>query len=118
MPGGGLFCPQKSRLLMSRADGRTCVYRRREERYAPKCAKQVDRFDGGTVMMWEGIHHGGRTCLVHVVGALMGFRHRDEILHNHVIPHIYVNGGMFQHYNSRPNVTRVSHTYAYIHVSG
>ena len=105
----------ESRFLLSRADGRTRVYRRRGERYAPNCVQQVDRFGGGSVMVWAGIHHGGRTALVHVAGTLTGIRYRDEILQHHVIPHMNVNGGMFQHDNARPHVARVNQEFLQRH---
>ena len=70
-------------------------------------AQEVDRFGGGSVMVWAGIHHGCRTAFVHVAGALTGIRYRDEILHHHVIPHMNVNGGIFQYDSARPHVARV-----------
>lgn len=97
----------ESRFLLRRTDGRVRVYRRRGERFAPNCVQQGDRFGGGSVMVWAGIHHAGRTPLVHVAGALTGIRYRDEILQPHVIPHINANGGLFQHDNARPHVARV-----------
>ena len=36
----------------------------------PNNMQQVDRFDGGCVMVWTGINHGGRTVLVHMVQVL------------------------------------------------
>ena len=59
------------------------------------------------VVSWCGIHSGGRTVLVHAVGALTGFRYQDEILQHHVIPHLNVSGRMFQIDNDRPHVARV-----------
>ena len=97
----------ESRFLLRRADGRARVYRRRNERYARNCVQQADRFGGGSVMVWGGIHHGGRTALVRVEGALTAVRYRDEILTPHVVPHVNVHGGLFQHDNARPHVARV-----------
>ena len=49
------------------------------------------------LVVGAGIHHGGRTALVHVAGAQTGMRCRYGILQHHVIPHIVnVDGGMFQ----------------------
>ena len=61
-------------------------------------------FGGVSVMVWAGIHRGGRTAPVRMAGALTGNRHRDEILKHHVIAH------MFQHDSAkrraaRPNIT-------------
>ncbi|XP_041357479.1 glutaredoxin domain-containing cysteine-rich protein CG12206-like [Gigantopelta aegis] len=66
-------------------------------------------------MVWAGIHHGGRTALVHVAGALTDIRYRYEVLQHHVIPHMNVNGGMFQHDNARPHVARVSQKFLQRH---
>ena len=52
--------------------------------------------------MWSGIQHGGRTALVHVAVKVTSISYRDDILQYHVIPHINVNDGMFQHDNARP----------------
>ena len=50
----------------------------------------------GNVMLQKvfrcGIHHGGRTVLVYVVGALMGISYRDNLLQHHVILHVNFNG--------------------------
>lgn len=97
----------ESRFLLTRADGRARVYRRRGERYAPNCVQQVVPFGGGSVMVWAGIHHGGRTPLVHVAGALTGVRYRDLILQPYVLPHVNVHGGQFQQDNARPHIARV-----------
>lgn len=97
----------ESRFLLKRNDGRARVYRRRGERYAANCVQEVDRFGGGSVMVWAGIRHDGRTALVHVAGTLNAIRYRDEILQRHVLPFMNVNGGVFQQDNARPHVARV-----------
>jgi len=45
-------------------DGRTCVYRRRGERYADACVVKTDQCGGGSVMIWAGIsfHVKKTTC--------------------------------------------------------
>ena len=101
----------RSRLFLSRAGGCTRVYRRREERYAPNCVQEVAKCDDGSVMVWTGIHHGRRTTLVHVVGALTCIIYRDEIMQHHVIPHMNVNDGMFQHDNAISHGARISHVF-------
>ena len=97
----------ESRFMLRRADGRVRVYRRRNERFSANCVQECDRFGGGSVMVWGGIHYGGRTALVQVAGALTGVRYRDEILQRHVVPLLNVNGGIFQHDNARPHIARV-----------
>ncbi|XP_046573290.1 uncharacterized protein LOC124281311 [Haliotis rubra] len=56
------------------------IYRRRNERYARQCVREVDRHGGEGVMMWAGISVNDRTELVHVQGNLNAVRYRDEIL--------------------------------------
>ena len=87
VPGGGQFSDE-CRFLLPRADGRTRVY------VMLQTTRKVDRFGGGSVMLWARIHHGGRTTIVHVAGALTGIRYRDDIMQHHVIPHISFNCGI------------------------
>jgi hypothetical protein len=42
-------------------DGRYRVYLRRGERFTDQCVYESDRFGGGSVMVWTGICHDGRT---------------------------------------------------------
>lgn len=63
--------------------------------------------NGGSIMVWGGITHGGRTALVHIDGTLTGVRFRDEILQGHFVPFMNANGGVFQHNNARPHVARI-----------
>ena len=42
---------------MQTRDGRTCVYRCRNERFASNCILEVDNFGGGSVMMWGAISY-------------------------------------------------------------
>ena len=60
----------ESRFLLQRHDGRQRVYRRRNERFANNCVAEVDRFGGGSVMMWGAISYTGRSELVLVQGNL------------------------------------------------
>ena len=41
---------------------------------------------GGSVMVWAGIHHDGRTALVRVNGALSDQIYQDEILQHRDVP--------------------------------
>lgn len=45
----------ESRFILQRADGQTRVHRRRRERNAGVFIVDRDRFDGGSVMVWEGL---------------------------------------------------------------
>ena len=46
-----IWFSDESRYLLQRHDGRQRVYRRKNERYAPNCVRQVDHFGGWSVMM-------------------------------------------------------------------
>ena len=39
------------------------VYRKRGEHFTNQCVYESDRFGGGSVMVWVGICHDGRTQL-------------------------------------------------------
>uniref|UniRef100_A0AAZ3PI57 Transposase Tc1-like domain-containing protein n=1 Tax=Oncorhynchus tshawytscha TaxID=74940 RepID=A0AAZ3PI57_ONCTS len=55
----------ESRFCLTMGDGRICVYRRRNERYAEACTLEQDRFGGGgSVMVWGGVSQHHRTELV------------------------------------------------------
>lgn len=75
----------ESRFLLHRADGRARVHRRLHERFAANCVQEVDRFGGGSVMMWAAISRTARTGLVHVNGTLTAQRYCDEILQPHTL---------------------------------
>ena len=60
---------------------------------------------GGSVMVWAGIHHDGRTALVRVNGALSDQIYQDEILQHHIIPLINVTGCTHQFDSVRPHCT-------------
>ena len=64
--------------------------------------QEVDRFGGGSVMMWAVISHTGKTALVHIPWNLTAQRYCDEILQPHALPLMQQNGARFQHDNSRP----------------
>jgi hypothetical protein len=98
----------ESRFLLKRGDGRGRVYRRRNERFVNNCIQEVDRFGGGSVMMWAAISHTGKTALVHIPGNLTAQRYCDEILQPHVLPLMQQNNARFQHENARPNTARIS----------
>ena len=60
----------ESRFTLEKADGRVRVYRRVGERYSDACVTEVDRFRRGSVMVWGGINHQGKTDLVVIRGNL------------------------------------------------
>ena len=101
----------ESRFLLRRHDGRCRVYRRRNERFAANCVREVDRFGGGSVMMWAAISYTGRTNSVHVQGNLTAQRYIDAILQPHVVPVMANANAVYQHDNARPHTARLTTAY-------
>ena len=89
--------------MLQHRDGRIRVYRRKNERFANNCVVEVNRFGGGSVMMWGAITYNRRTPLVLVPGNLTAQRYRDEILQPHLLPAINTQTEVFQHDNARPH---------------
>jgi hypothetical protein len=46
------------------------VYRKHGERFTDQCVYETDRFGSGSVMVWAGIWHDGRTQLKIIQGTL------------------------------------------------
>ena len=66
------------------------------ERFAPVCVAEHDRFGGGSVMVWAGISALGKTDL-HVIddGTLTALRYVKEILDVYVRPYAGTVGESF-----------------------
>lgn len=63
---------------------------------------------GGSVMVWVGISHSGKTDLIIVNGNLTALRYLNDIVQPHVIPYTNGNGNhLFQQDNARPHVAYV-----------
>ena len=90
--------------MLFRADGRSRIYRRHNERYATKYILEHDRFGSDIGMVWAGIHHDGSSVSVDVNGAS---RSTGIRLQHHIVPLIKVTGGVFQQDNARPHTARV-----------
>ena len=60
--------------------------RRRGEPFTDQRVYKSDRFGGGSVMVWSGICHEGRTQLKIVQGTLNAVNYRDDILDPIVVP--------------------------------
>lgn len=101
----------ESRFTLKFADGRIRVWRRKNERYHASTVMQKDMFGGGSLMVWGGIHYGGKTNLMIVRGTLNARRYCDNILTPVVLP-FYVqrnhNGFHFQQDNARPHTARLT----------
>ena len=79
------------RFCLQGIDRRSRVYRRGKERFSDACVREVDRFVGGSVMVWGDISFNSRTPLIIVNRNLTGQRYRDEILVPVVVPYFNVN---------------------------
>jgi hypothetical protein len=92
----------ESRFMLQKRDGRTRVYRRRNERFARNCVLEVDNLGGGSVMMWGAISYARKTQLVHIPVKLNAALYRDEVLTPHMLPAMNLCKEVFQHDNARP----------------
>ena len=98
----------ESRFLLQRRDGRQRVYRRDNERFAPNCVRQVDRFGGGSVMVWGAMSYNHRSDLVIIRGNLTAQRYINDVLQPHLLPIINHQRELFQHDNARPHTARAT----------
>ena len=69
----------ESRFILYHSDGRVRVRRRQGERMIDACVQPNDGNRGPSVMVWGAIHHGGRSELVVVDGAMN--RHEPASVH-------------------------------------
>ena len=75
-----------------------------------QCVYESDRFGGGSVMVWAGICHDGRTQLKIVQVTLNAVKYRDDILDPiALLPFLQQRNfeHLFQHDNARCHVARV-----------
>ena len=100
----------ESRFSLEHADGRTRVFHHTGERYADACVVEADRFRVGSVMVWGGISHNGKTQLVTVNGTLNAQKYRDDNLAPVVLPFMQAGNGVtiLQQDNARPNTARAT----------
>jgi transposase len=103
-----IWFSDESRFLLQKRNGRTRVYRRRNERFSSYCVQEVDSFGGGSVMMWVAISNDRKTDLVHVPGNLTAVRY---ILQPHLMHVIDRQKEFFQQDNARPHTARVAMDY-------
>lgn len=100
----------ESRFHLSRADGRTRIWRRRNERFAACCVQEVDRWGGGSIMIWAAVSFRHKSGLHFCNNNLNAQRYRDDILAAHVQPMFQNNPELrvYQQDNARPHTARLS----------
>ena len=101
----------ESRFCLSHGDGRVRVWRREGERYADACVVQQDRWGGGSLMVWGGIHQRGRTGLIVLNGNLNAQWYVDEVLRPEVVPYVRHHNLTLQQDNARPHSARLTTTF-------
>ena len=79
------------------------MYHRGGERFTDQCVYESDRFEGGSVIVWDGICHDGRIQLKILQGTLIAIKYRDDILNPIVLPFLQQRNfdHVFQHDNAR-----------------
>ena len=99
----------ESRFALRFIDGRYRVYRRCGEHFTDHCVYESDHFGCGSVMVWAGICHDGRSQLKIVQGTLNVVKYGDDILGHIVLSCLQQRnfGHVFQHDNARCHVVRV-----------
>lgn len=99
----------ESRFNIHHADGRVRIYRRRNERFANNCVREVYPYGGGGVMVWAAINTNFKSHLVVCNGNLNARRYIDQILRPHVVPIFRQRQGLtFMHDNARPHTAIVT----------
>lgn len=97
----------ESRFLLHRNDRRFRVYRFQGERYQQPCVREVDRFGGGSTMVWGAIRFGWKSRLLILQGNLTAPRYHNNVLEAEVLPHFAQNpNDIFMQDNARPHVAQ------------
>ena len=106
-----IWLSDESRFLLQKRDCRIRVYRRRNERFSSSCVQEVDRYGGGSIMMWAEISNDSKAELVHVLGNLTAVRYRDEIIQPHTMHVIDRQRELFQQDNARSHTACLTMDY-------
>ena len=103
----------ESRFTLRFADGRVRVWRRPRERYAQCCVQDVDRFGGGSVMVWGSFCFHGRSRLIVVQGNLTAAHYRYQVLTPELLPFMQQHGpGLtFQQDNVTPHTALLTRNF-------
>lgn len=99
----------ESRFGLAPDTRRTRVWRRSGNAERLATVQEIQRQQGGSVMIWGGITLGGRTELVSLDRFINAADFRDIILQPIVVPFAQHVGPQFQlmHDNARPHTARV-----------
>ena len=104
----------ESRFCVDFTDRHARVWRMPNERFAPVCVAEHDRFGGGSVMVWAEISAQGKTDL-HVIdnGTLTALGYVNEILDVYVRPYTGAVGENFilMDDNARAHRARITDQY-------
>ena len=95
----------ESRFLLDILDRRRRVWRRRGERYS-NCTI-VDRYGGGSLMVWGSISVRSRKELLVLNGTLTGQHYINEVLQPVVLPFVHQHHIVLQDDNARPHQARI-----------
>ena len=72
--------------MLHRSDGSVRVMRQQDERYREDCDVGTVMAGGGSIHVWGGIHHGGKTDLVVLQNSVNRDRYR-QLLQIELIPY-------------------------------
>ena len=108
---GRVLFTDESRFCLSHGDGWVRVWRRERERFADACVVEQDRWGGGSLMVWGGIHQRGRTGLLVLNGNLNAQRHIDEVLRPEAVPYVRRHNFALQQDNARRHSARLTTTF-------
>ena len=83
---GSVLFSDECRIKLHCADGRSRVWRRRNERFTDPCVQEVDRWGGGSIHFWAGITRHNRTDLVVFNGNVTANVYINNVLRPVAIP--------------------------------
>ena len=97
----------ESRYRLTRCDGRLRMWGRPGDKFSEECVQEIDRFGGGSIMVWAGIMYNNRTDLVIVPQRLNAVWYTQDVLQDHAA--IGVGPGfLFVHDNARAHSAAVT----------
>ena len=108
----GVLFSDESRFHLSRSDGLTPIWRRRGERCASCCVEEVDKFGGGSLVIFAAVSFHYKSRLHFCNANSTAQRYRDDILIPYAAP-MFANQDLnvFQQDNARPYTATISQNY-------